>query len=37
MHLKEIGQESVGKNHLAKDEDQWWNTVNMLMKNLNVF
>jgi hypothetical protein len=36
MHLKETGQEGVGKNHLA-DRDQWWNIVNILMKNLQVF
>jgi hypothetical protein len=36
MHLQEIGQEGVGKNHLAEDRDQWWNIVNILMKNLQV-
>jgi len=37
MHLKETGQEGVGKNHLAQYGDQWWNIVNILMKNLRVF
>ena len=37
MHLKETGQEGVGKNHLAEYGDQWWNIVNILMKNLRVF
>jgi hypothetical protein len=37
MHLKETGQEGVGKNHLTEDGDQWWNIVNILMKNLQIF
>jgi len=37
MRLKETGQEGVGKNHLTEDGDQWWNIVNILMKNLQVF
>jgi hypothetical protein len=27
-------QEGVDTNHLAEDGDQWWNIVNILMKNL---
>jgi len=37
MHLKEAGQEGVGTNHLTEDGDQWWNIVNILTKNLQVF
>jgi len=31
MHLKEMGWEGVEWMHLARDKDQWWALVNMVM------